>query len=191
MGGLSAMSRGTADDAVDAADPDRRRAARIATLVAIPAALLAGFISLWATGVFSRPDTGPVAMPERELSAEATGICQAVIANLPETVLDAQRRPVTAGAEQNAAYGDPPLTLACGTEQPTVELTATVFGLSGVCWYAEEAAGETVWTTVDRVVPVTVTVPGPAEGASQSVIAFSDAIRRHDPRSETAPTGCP
>lgn len=171
-------------------DPERRRAARTATIIAVPVALLVGLGSLWAFGAFSRPDTGPVEMPARTLTEETAEVCRAIIADLPSSVAGSERRPVTAGAEQNAAFGDPPVTLACGTEQPSVELTATVFTLNGVCWYSQTRPDETVWTTIDRMVPVTVTTPGRAEGSSQTVIAFSEPVRSADPAAETAPTGC-
>jgi hypothetical protein len=171
-------------------DPVRRSAARTATLVAVPVALAVGLALLWSFGAFSRPGTGPVEMAAPALAEEATLVCRAVIADLPDTVTGDPRRPVTAGAEQNAAYGDPPLTLACGTGETTFPPTDLVYPLSGVCWHATTAAESTVWTTVDRQVPVTVTVPGPQEGAAQKVIAFSEAVRSADPAVATVPTGC-
>jgi len=172
-------------------DPVRRSAARTATMVAVPVALLAGLAMLWGFGAFSRPDTGPVEMATRELSPAVARVCRSVVADLPDTVAGSARRPVTAGPEQNAAYGDPPVTLACGTSRPTVENTATVYPLSGVCWFAEPGPDGAVWTTVDREVPVTVTVPGPADGSAQTVIAFSAAVGAHDPvRAAGTPTGC-
>jgi hypothetical protein len=172
-------------------DPVRRSATRTATIVAVPVALLVGLTLLWSFGAFSRPDTGPVEMAARELSPDAAQVCRSVIADLPDTVAGAGRRPVTAGSEQNAAYGDPAVTLACGTSLPTVEDTATVYPLSGVCWYAEPGPDGAVWTTVDRQVPVTVTVPGPADGSAQTVIAFSPAVGAADPaRASGTPTGC-
>ena len=59
-----------------------------------------------------------------------------------------------------------------------VEDTALVYKLNGVCWYAVGVGAATEWTTVDRVVPVTVTVPGPLDGSAQSVIPFSAPIAR-------------
>ncbi len=176
-----------------APDPDRRQAARAATLVALPAALVVGVISLWALGAFdNRPApqaTSPVEMAAPTLAPEVATVCRDVVAKLPATVREARRRPVTAGAEQNAAYGDPPITLACGTSRPSIPPTATVYPLSGVCWYPQVVAAGTAWTTVDRSVPVTVTVPGPSEGSAQTVIPFSAAVAS-DPPVTTPPPGC-
>jgi hypothetical protein len=130
-------------------------------------------------------------MSERTLTPEATEICRAIVADLPDTVAGSARRPVSAGAEQNAAYGDPPVTLACGTGPPPVENTATVFPLSGVCWFSQAAPDATVWTTVDRAVPVSVTVPGPQDASAQTVIGFSAAVGAADPvRATGVPSGC-
>jgi hypothetical protein len=173
-------------------DPIRRRAAIIATLVAVPIALAVLLIGVFVVGG-GQPGpvaTGPVTVAERDLSPEVAGLCQAVIADLPDTAAGQARRPVSAGSEQNAAYGDPPIVVECGTTLPAVGDTDLVYPLSGVCWYSVTEADRTVWTTVDRTVPVTVTVPGPSDGAAQFVVPFSDAIGTNLPLRDTIPTGC-
>jgi hypothetical protein len=186
-------------------DPDaralRRSAARSAALLAIPIALAIGALSLWRFGAFDRPATAPSPTPaaltnspvtttQRPLSEQAAAVCRAVIANLPDAIRDANRRPVTAGAEQNAAYGEPPVTVACGAPAAPVAPTDDVYPLSGVCFVAVSSAGGAVWTTIDRLVPVAVTVPGQPDGSAQSVIALAPAIAAGDPRQLSAPTGC-
>jgi hypothetical protein len=182
------------------ADRARRRAAVTATLVAVPVALAVALVSLLTYGGFSADPpaaapptlaaTTPVTMAAPDLPEAAVPVCQTVVSHLPESLAGLARRPVTAGAEQNAAYGDPPITVACGTSQPAVEPTADVITLSGVCWLAAPGTGSTAWTTIDRIVPVTVTVPGAAEGSAQSVVPFSPAVAAADPRTTTAPSGC-
>ena len=184
-------------------DPVRRSAARLATLVALPVALVVGLLSVWLLGGLDRSTSaptpaaspratasGPVPVSAPPLTPGTAEVCRAVVAGLPATVPGGARRPVSAGPEQNAAYGDPPTTLACGTAPATFAPTAGLTLLSGVCWYAGTGGSRTVWTTVDRVVPVTVTVPGPAAGSAQSVIPFSDAIAAADVRRPDAPSGC-
>jgi Protein of unknown function (DUF3515) len=178
-------------------DPVTRGAARTATFIAVPVALLVVVVSVILYGS-SSPEpaptgpaaSGPVEMSAPVLAADAAPVCQSVVSRLPDTVSGRTRRPVSAGAEQNAAYGEPPITLACGTAQPTVPPTADVFPLSGVCWYAEPGTGGTHWTTVDRTVPVTVWVPGAAEGSAQSVVGFSAAVAAGDPPRDAVPSGC-
>src|SRR5215471_12583261 len=108
---------------------DNASAARLALVVALPVAVLAG---LWAFGAFDRPGTpgaaasphtgatSAVDVPAGPLSERAAAVCRAVLAELPSGVRDAPRRPVTKGAEQNAAYGEPPLTVACGAPPASV-----------------------------------------------------------------------
>src|SRR5689334_22530815 len=110
-----------------------RSAARTAALIALPIALAIGALSLWWFGAFGSvaptPSTpgaqasGPVTMAERPLSDDAAAVCRTVIAHLPDSIREANRRPVTAGAEQNAAYGDPAITVACGAPAAKVAPT--------------------------------------------------------------------
>jgi hypothetical protein len=187
------------------ADPAHRSAARLATLIALPAALLVAFLSAWALGGLERarnvptdptvaastaPATGPVPVPARGLAPDVAAVCRRVVAGLPATIAPGARRPVSGDVEYSAAYGDPPVVLRCGTAMPSVPSTAVLPGLNGVCWYAVAVGGSTEWTTVDRTVPVTVVVPGPADGSAQSVIAFSNPIARADPPRPDPPSGC-
>jgi hypothetical protein len=178
-------------------------AARLALAVAVPVALVAGVLSLWSLGAFDRPGgpapaanphagaTSPVQVPAAPLSPRAVAVCRAVLAELPSGVRDAPRRPVVEGAEQNAAYGDPPLTVACGAPAASVAPEGEVSLLSGVCWHALRASADTtVWTTLDREVPVRVTVPSAYEAPGQWVIHFSAALTAADPPLATPPRGC-
>jgi hypothetical protein len=188
---------------------DRASAARVALAVALPMALLAGAGSLWLSGAVGRSGpaggtaagsptlgvrpgaTSAVAVPAAPLSPRAAAVCRAVLALLPPGLRDAPRRPVTEGVEQNAAYGDPPLTFACGAPAASVPPEGEVAVLSGVCWYALRASADTtVWTTLDREVPVRVTVPSAYESPGQWVILFSAALSARNPALPDPPRGC-
>ncbi len=171
------------------ASQDTRRAAIIAALVAVPVAVLTG-IGAFALLSGTVDNTGPVDMPARELTARQEVVCRALLSQLPDTVRDLAPRPVTAGAEQNAAYGDPPITLACGVPAAEVAPTDQVWGLDGVCWVATERADGTVWVTVDREVPVQVRVPAAYGGPGQWVAEFSQALTETVPPAPDPPTGC-
>lgn len=184
------------------ADSASRNAARTATLVAVPIALLVGVLVFWQLGGFGgaagpKPTrsatpaaTGPVTMSAPDLTGGAILTCRAFVAALPDAVRKLPRRPVSIGVEQNAAYGDPPVTVSCGVPPVTVPPTAEVYALSGVCWYARKVTGGTTWTTVDRTVPVMVTVPTKYSGPGQWAAEFNDTIISSVPSSKTAPTGC-
>ncbi|MEV0270925.1 MAG: DUF3515 family protein [Hamadaea sp.] len=168
----------------------------LAALVAVPVAVLTGVL-VFAMGMpgdtSEQPNataTGPVTVEARPLDERATVVCRALVAKLPDRVRDSARRAVTAGPEQNAAYGEPALVVSCGVPAPTFPSTDDVWLLNGVCWHATEAAGSTVWQTVDREIPVQVSVPGAKDGSSQWVIGLTSAIGSTVPSAKTAPSGC-
>ncbi|GGJ76398.1 hypothetical protein GCM10010123_02960 [Pilimelia anulata] len=184
-------------------DPLRRGAARLATAVALPFALLAGvggYLLLRpapaepdppAAGAAPRPvPSTAVPMPAPRLAGAAAARCRELLAALPAVARDLPRRAVAAGREQNAAYGEPPLTLACGGPAATVPPTAQLLRLDGVCWYGRAGGTGSVWTTVDRAVPVTLAVPPPVDGAAQRVIDFSAPVVGAIPRHPAPPPGC-
>jgi hypothetical protein len=173
-------------------------ATRLATLVALPVALIVGIASFWLLGGFktdqpARPrpqSTTPVQTSAAPLDARQAAACRELLARLPGALRDRPRRPVTAGPGQNAAYGDPAITLACGVPPISLPPTADVYVLSGVCWYSQPGGGGTMWTTVDRDTPVRVTVPGSYESPGQWVIEFSEPVTAALPRAANAPAGC-
>lgn len=113
-------------------DRANRSAALMATLIAVPVTVaVAGF-----TFAKLAPDTpaaepapaatsaqpqstAPVEMAAPKLPERPEIVCRALTSQLPSTVRGLGQRPVTAGPEQNAAYGDPALTVACGGDEPT------------------------------------------------------------------------
>jgi hypothetical protein len=171
----------------------------LATVIALPVALLTGVLvyNLGTPGPSAQPSSSPnvaattaVTIIAPSLSARSAVVCRALVARLPDRVRTAQRRPVTAGPEQNAAYGDPAMTLQCGVPPAVYPSTDDVYRLNDVCWHSVDQGGSTVWTTVDREVPVQVTVPGPATGASQWAIGFSTTIATTVPSLKEIPSGC-
>jgi hypothetical protein len=198
--------------------PDRttRNAAIWATVIAVPVAVLAGLL------IFSKiaPQTRsaapgpsatqpavlpatPVQMAAPKLAARPAEVCLAVTSQLPAKVRDLGARKVSAGPEQNAAWGEPALTVACGVTRPTmctsldqtgsgcVPLDTELLNMNRVCWYANTRADATTFTTMDREVPVQVTVPKQYEQPAQWANEFSDIVVKTD-KSITAgvPSGC-
>lgn len=164
------------------ADPVTRRAARLAALIALPIALVAGVIAYRVLAGHDPADTPPAAaattpveVPAPSLAARPTTVCRALLAKLPDQLGKLTRRPVTAGAEQNAAYGDPAVTLACGTVGPAPPAGAQFFAINGVCWYAEDGKDTRVWVLQGREVPVVVRVPTAYTG--QDLVDLSKPIR--------------
>lgn len=187
-------------------DRTTRSAALWATSIALPVTVLVailGFVAL-------RPDTpadepspspttpraqssAPVEMAAPPLAERATLVCRALLAKLPATVRDLTQRPVTAGAEQNAAYGDPALTVACGATLPSYHPEEKLWVVNAVCWHAKEGkenTDPTVLTTVDREVPVQVTVPSAYEAPLQWIPSLSEALVSSVPTAKDVPFGC-
>ncbi|MER7004055.1 DUF3515 domain-containing protein [Dactylosporangium sp. NPDC000555] len=155
----------TADTTRPAAGP-----ARIAALAALPIALVAGLLAFWGLGGFPGRAENPqnlAAVPAEapELAPSPATVCRALVSQLPDSLGGLPRRAVTAGGEQNAAFGNPPIVLSCGVSKPTVPRTAQLIGLSGVCWFPEERRDETLWQSVDREVALRVVVPKSADGS--------------------------
>lgn len=183
-------------------DRTTRRAALWATLVAVPVTLVVALVAFLAV----RPDdtpaadssptpprpqsTTPVAMDAPKLSERATLVCRALVSQLPTAVRDLRIRPVSAGPEQNAAYGDPAVTVSCGVPKATYQPTDQVYQLSRVCWHQVDRPEATEWTTVDREVPVRVTVPKFYDTPGQWTTAFSATVTATVRLLDQIPTGC-
>jgi hypothetical protein len=183
-------------------DQTTRSAGRIATLVALPLALLAGLGAfqllkpaenqplVTPTPVTTQAvPTTPVPMTVTPLDERQTIVCRALLSQLPDQIRHLPRRAVTAGHEQNAAYGEPALTVSCGGVTPTgIPAQEIVYQLNNVCWRKDPASS--VWTTIDREVPVHVAVPAWLEVPGSWVTAFSDTITATVPSLAETPFGC-
>jgi len=198
--------------------PDRttRTAALWATAIALPVAVLVGVLIFTrvihpaqpaatpsaTAGTAAAVPTTPVRLAAPALSPRAKEVCLAVTSQLPDTLRTLPARKVSAGPEQNAAYGEPPVTVQCGVTQPAmcptlnagpgcVPLDTELLNMNGVCWYAEQGADAAAFTTMDREIAVRVTVPSSHQQAAQWANEFSDVLVETD-RSKTAgvPSGC-
>lgn len=184
-------------------DPTTRSAALWAAAVAVPVAILAGLLIVWqfmpgtgggdATPAASgsapaAAPTTPVRMAAPALGERAAQVCLAVTSQLPATVRDLPARKVSAGPEQNAAWGEPPITVACGVPQPKmcervdggspgcVPLDDVMFDMDGVCWWGQDGPATKVFTTMDREVAVQVSVPSGYDQAAQWANEFSEPV---------------
>jgi hypothetical protein len=197
-------------------DHTTRTAALWATVVAVPVAVLVGLFAFSLTNpddeTGSAPAasaSAPVAVPSTparmaapRLGERAAQVCLAVTSQLPATVRDLPARKVSAGPEQNAAYGEPPLTVACGVAQPAmcetldggpecVPLDTELLLMNRVCWYAKQTADAALFTTMDREIAVQVTVPLTYRQPAQWANEFSDIVVATDKsKTEGVPSGC-
>ncbi|MFF4879186.1 DUF3515 family protein [Micromonospora sp. NPDC000668] len=192
-----------ATDAPAGRDRTIRGAALLATLIALPVTLLVAvlaFAKLSPADPAAAPSpsattarvqsTAPVEMAAPALAARPATVCRALLSQLPQSIRDLTQRPVTAGPEQNAAYGDPALTVACGGTEPAFPATDEVWRVNSVCWHPVVQGDATVLTTVDRETPVTVRVPLSYEQPLQWVSPLSDAVVASVPSGGDIPAGC-
>ncbi|WP_051723750.1 DUF3515 family protein [Micromonospora chokoriensis] len=195
------------DDPAPAAPAGRDRtirgAALLATLIALPITLLVAvlaFSKLSPNAPAAAPtpsatsarvqSTAPVEMAAPALAERPATVCRALLSQLPASIRDLAQRPVTAGPEQNAAYGDPALTVACGGAEPTFPSTDEVWTVNGVCWHLAEQADQAVLTTVDRETLITVGVPRSYEQPLQWLPTISSTIVASVPSGGAIPSGC-
>lgn len=162
--------------------------ALLASVSAIPIALLAGVLVFWlaphdnptstADGphTSSAPQTGPVSVAPVANASQTATACRAVLARLPNQLLG-PARPVRIGgdavggtsdnhterppvAEYAAAWADPAVVLRCGVGRPAaLTPSAELIGVNGVDWVADPGQKTTVWTTTSLPVNVELTVP--------------------------------
>lgn len=204
------MSRPSAPSPTTDTGRDRttRQAALWATVIALPLTLLLAFIlinsaapdepaatpttaaSASGTPTLQQVPAEPVSMTAATLTERQAVVCRALLSQLPDAVRHLPQRPVTAGSEQNAAYGDPPLTLACGTPPPSFPPDDDVWVVNGVCWHVTNEADGAVANTVDREVPVRVTLPREYAPPLQWLPEISNALIASVPSIPEVPSGC-
>lgn len=103
---------------------------------------------------------GPATVTPPQPSGTATTICEALIADLPETVEEQQQRDVDPPSGYTAAWGRPPITLACGVSKPAaLTRTSECLEVNGVGWFSEDREDDVRFTTIGRETFVQVVVP--------------------------------
>ncbi|MBB2942158.1 hypothetical protein FB565_001871 [Actinoplanes lutulentus] len=195
-------------------DPVKRAAAIWATAIAVPVTLLVGVLAF----ITIQPDNSEKSEKSQSLPVPSTAVtidapkldertatvCLAVTSQLPAKIRDLPARTVTAGHEQNAAYGEPPITVSCGVPAPVmceslqdatpgcVPMDTELLIMNRVCWYAKSGGTGATITTMDREVPVQVTVPDHYDNPAQWANEFSDTVVKtvKSKPLDTMPSGC-
>lgn len=111
-------------------------------------------------------------------SAEVAAQCAAVMAALPDTVLDQTRRTVEPG-QLSAAWGDPTITLKCGVDKPAaLGAESECFEVNQVGWFAEEGQGGYLFTTIGRPVFIQVGVPTEYAPEANALVDVAEAVKK-------------
>jgi hypothetical protein len=124
--------------------------------------------------------SGAVALAEPEPDAGGRATCTALLAALPDHVLESTRRPTEPGV-LTRAWGDPPITLRCGVEPPPgLTPSSECLEVNGVGWFSEDAEGGVLFTTVGRAVFVEVGVPHAYAPEVNPLVDLAAAVSAHD-----------
>lgn len=119
-----------------------------------------------------------VTMTDPSPSAEVRQQCAAVMADLPAAVLDQPRRTVEPGT-LSAAWGDPTITLKCGVVKPPgLGDASECFEVNGVGWFAEQADGGYLFTTIGRSAYVQVGVPTEYAPEATALVDVAEAVKK-------------
>ena len=122
----------------------------------------------------------PVALPDPAPTGADLATCTALMADLPEQVLDQERRKAEPGVF-SAAWGDPAITLRCGVSKPP-ELgpASTCLEANGVGWFTEEAEGGLLFTTIGRQTYVELAVPSAYAPESGALVDVAATVAAHN-----------
>ena len=124
---------------------------------------------------------GKVAVDEPTPGPEVAQVCGEVMGSLPAEVLDQGRRTVEPGV-LSAAWGKPAIVLRCGVPAPPgLARDSECLEVNGVGWFAEEAQGGMIFTTIGRPAYVEVSVPTSYAPESGALADLSAAVAAHDP----------
>ncbi|MBA3490133.1 MAG: DUF3515 family protein [Longispora sp.] len=178
-------------------DLDRQAAARLATLIAVPMALIVGIAAVWFLTSASATSTSPApalasasAAPPSPPPAVDLTACHRMTDALPGAIRGLAKDP--ASAPGTASYGTstpgvPAVTVSCGGAATTFPPMGMLWALGGVCWYGEQHPGSVTFSTVDRVTPVRVNIPVAYEG--QVIAEFSSTLATQPARTDI-PVAC-
>ncbi len=130
---------------------------------------MGGAASLGAALAVMTACSGPVDVDSVD-AGSGTAACEKLVDDLPDNVVDLDRREVDPDNGLSAAWGDPSIVLRCGVERPAgLVPTSFCFVVNDVGWYAEDEAGpldgtsqptgSVVFTTIGRSPYVEMTVP--------------------------------
>ena len=122
-----------------------------------------------------------VVVEEPTPDPQVAAICGAVMAALPQEVLDQGRRSVEPGV-LTAAWGKPAIVLRCGVAAPAgLANDSACLEVNGVGWFDEDAQGGKIFTTIGRPAFVELLVPSEYAPESGALADLSDVVSTHDP----------
>lgn len=135
-----------------------------------------------AAGLLAGCAFGAVEVAGHGIAPGAQRACAALVEALPEVVDDAVRRDVEPAQPGLAAWGQPPIILRCGVEQPAgLDPTMAVLEVGGVGWRSLGGDGGTFFYLDGADVEVEVAIPDDYAPEAQVLLDLADAVRASVP----------
>ncbi len=133
-------------------------------------------------------DETPVEVDTPPITPAIDAACPALMSQLPLEVAGEPSRRVDSDSPYAYAWGDPAQVLICGADVPAGYVVGgpQALEVNGVVWFVDTTdATVNVWTTVDRTVPVQISIPSSTDGSV--AIALSPTIAAAIPFTEPTP----
>ena len=139
-------------------------------------------------------DLPPVTVQTPAVTPAADLACPVLMKQLPLELLGEPSRLVKSDSPYAYAWGDPQVVLRCGVDPPAGYVVgAAAIQIDQVQWFVDTTTSKdsTIWTTVDRNVPVEISVPASSDSSSVTQLGkiIGTAIPYTDPVPAPAPGG--
>lgn len=144
------------------------------------------------TAPAQRGDLPPVPVDTPDVTPATELACPVLMGQLPLELAGETSRMVDSDTLFAYAWGDPAVVLVCGVAPPAGYVVGgpQTLVVSGVEWFVDLSDPDRyVWTTVDRNVPVQVSVPSSSDSAAPT--ALSPIIATTLPYVEPTPAPAP
>lgn len=126
------------------------------------------------------PQTVQMSPPETD--GTTTEVCSDLVAELPDTLMEAERAEVQPSSEVMAAWGDPPISLRCGVPRPNdLQPDSLLEEVNGVAWLPQPEDDPTMFTAVGHQAYVELQVPSGYGAPASALTTVSDLLSEHIP----------
>lgn len=123
--------------------------------------------------------SGPVDVEAPQPGGTAVDECAALLAALPDVIVEQDRRDVSPEDALAAAWGDPAIVLRCGVPEPAgLRPSSECFVVNDVGWFAQESDDHVVFTTIGRSTNVEMAVPDDYAPEANALPAVAAPIQK-------------
>ncbi|MBR8740520.1 DUF3515 domain-containing protein [Nocardiopsis sp. MG754419] len=106
--------------------------------------------------------------------------CADLVADLPDTLLGADRATIRPESDVMAAWGDPPIGLRCGVPRPAgLEIDSLLQEVGEVLWLPQPEDAPTMFVAVQREAYVELTIPTSYGAPAGALSEVSELVAEH------------